>query len=725
MTSSRRVSRRSVAQKPSYREPRYDSDYESLAEKQVKPSRQSARIQAAYDDLSTTDANSLSDNELPPPKRKAQRSRPTKRKTRSDTSRTKENISQDFKKRKTSHVAEKTKTNSKPAMRKTALSIPSRGIVPPWQNLEYQILLKIMNYASDLLYTDVSSDMRSTKWLLQVSTLCHSFREAALGALLFSPPLLPTNRAHALIKLLDMSRDEFGEDLSQPIQQKSSKLSVDYRKLVKHLVLNTTELLAPKSGIALEELLKNTPLLSSLVFYHNHDFVTDMAVWAHPNHSTGQNKWQYTKFYPLIDSLQTSFPLRHFEWNARFLNKDDPLLAKFEQIHSSTSYFEALKSVTIRNFILDDAEKLNETVAGTSLIHEQAQGPTQRQARLITWRMCLKGALSKYKELERLSIRNSNVFDTAMLALLPNQLRSLEIENCPFVNSDGLHGFISDRGRHLQSLVLKGNQYMSLAFTTSLKEDAPQLAVLEIDLNYKDPTSYQDTKPLYDSLLPNGPPTWPESLERISIGPLRRLSARDAEEFYQSLIDAADKLKYLRVLELRTLLNEVGWRDRTALRMKWSAKFDEVFNMKHNPNIKVPRPVTFIPRPKLTVQVPVRAKKTVAPTIAVEQKAISDRNLRRRSPRIQDLALSDSQAQASDSELVPPSPTYSDLLAAYDSGEERRQSGREVGEVFVPHGRCHKVVFELSDQRPAQEQFKEDDFLDDSADLEDDEDFHI
>lgn len=645
----------------------------------------------------------------------------------------KDTVFRDFKRRKLDHASQKVKPLARQLVKKTQFKVQTRGVIPRWQDLEYQILVKIMKFAAYPLYTGASHDSGSTKWLLGLSTLSHSFHDAALSTLLFSAPLLPPQRAHSLIRLLKISAEEFGDDLDAPKQEKSARISLDYRSLIRHLHIEARNLLASKPAISLEDLLANTPIVKSLIFYHDHDFVADKMIWAHPNYSRAKNKWQYTQLYPVLDNLRHRLALQDFEWNARYLTKDDGILTKFYEIHKATSHFAGLKSVTLRNFIIDRVEKLNETVSGTSLIEGPDGKANAHQARLMTWRLSLKEALSTYKELRQLTICNCNVFDTAMITLLPSGLQRLEIQNCPFVTNDGMEAFLSEKGGDLRGLVLKGNQYMSLAFTKSLKQYTPKLTLLDIDLNYKDPTSYQDTEPLFDSLLPDGPPSWPADLEQISIGPLRRLSAQDAEQFYQSLMDAAGQLTRLRVLELRTLLNEAGWRDRAALRTKWTAKFDEVFHVKYNPVIEPPRLITSLPLPKVEVRVTVKNVKSSK--IAEEQgqsgtvdPQVEDKP-RRRSRRIEDLALSDSQSQQSELQNEPPSPTHLSLVESFDDTEdvEEVKSEAEAEDIAATQeppaqrqGRCHTVIFELSDQRPAQDQFREDDFLDDEANLEED-----
>lgn len=713
---------RKAARNQSYREPSYDSDYESIPEKTAKPSRHSARLQTAYDDFSHTDTDTEppSEAEKPPPTRKPRLPRIQKRQTRSSTAHMQELPFRETKRIKLVHKPAEVKISLKfrssakqPAPTPTLKRVISRAVIPLWQTLEYQILLKIMKYAAYPLYTGASHDTGSTAWLLRTSTLSRSFHEAALGALLYSPPLYPMHRAHSIARLLKISRQEFGDDLSYPKQKKSSKISIDYRRMVRHLWLEARNVLATKLGVSLDDLLRNTPNLQSLIIYYNHDFVSDKVIWAHPNYSRAKNNWRYSQLYPLLAELPHLVNLRNFEWNARFLTKDDGLLNQFHDFHSSPFHFQRLKSVTLRNFIIEDVDKLNETVVGKSLVGAPDIKPSAQQARLIAWRSRLQEALSKYQELKQLSICNTNIFDSASIGILPTGLEKLEIQNCPCINSDGLQSYLSTKGGQLRELILKGNQYLSLEFTTTLKSYTPMLSLLDVDLTYRDPTSYQDTEPLFDSLLPDGPPTWPEGLEQISIGPLRKLSVEDAENFYQSLIDAAGQLKYLRVLELRTLLPEAGWRDRAVLRTLWTAKFNEIFNVKYNPEIRSPRPITSLP-----------VRVIVKDTSDAHNggSARSNRNPRRQSQRIADLALSDSQGQISDSQNDPPSPTYSELLDTY-KGVGGNDSTTVKDVPLVRQGRCHTVTFELSDQRPAQDQFREDDFLDSEADFEVDGDY--
>src|SRR5689334_17165085 len=129
--------------------------------------------------------------------------------------------------------------------------------------------------------------------------------------------------------------------------------------------------------------------------------------------------------------------------------------------------------------------------------------------------------------------------------MLPLKLQHLEFVNCLGLTSSALEQYLDSGGSNLRKLRLVGNQSMSLWFLSNLKAICPRLQVLEVDLSYTDPTSYRDRDPLYDELLPDGPPTWPPTLITVSIENMRQLSTADAEDFFASLAQSAHQLPYL------------------------------------------------------------------------------------------------------------------------------------------------------------------------------------
>jgi hypothetical protein len=77
------------------------------------------------------------------------------------------------------------------------------GVIPQWQTLPYQVLVRILQYASYPLYDEESfHPLPSLHWLLNVGLMCRAFAEPAATVLYASPPLVPMTKAHGLMRLL-------------------------------------------------------------------------------------------------------------------------------------------------------------------------------------------------------------------------------------------------------------------------------------------------------------------------------------------------------------------------------------------------------------------------------------------------------------------------------------------------------------------------------------------
>jgi len=647
-------------QKKSYREPDSDSSTEpdTPPVRRSLPHRASRHLRDAYQEDSRTESSSSSEHDAPPP-RQVQAVVFTKRKTRS-IGPVRDTAFNNFKRRKTTHNQGPAKAVSnkknKSIMGITTPIASKSGRTPPWQNLEYQILLKVMQYAAYPLYTDASRDTGSVRWLLNTSEMCSSFHDACIGALMYSPPLFPAHRARWLMDLLKASARDYDMNNAGPVSTSvdqdgiaaplllnhNRRLSLDYRKKIRSLNVEVKQILIKKAGIDLLDLVQYTPLLKHLHLYHNHDSLADKYIWAIPGGSRSKDRWSYDSLFDTLE--RNSIELHSFEWNGRFL-KEDATLSLFSNSQTHSQCLRKLRSITLRNYILPRAENLVDHVTGADISDPEKVDNADAQ-QLARWRSKIIHALTSLAELREVSIHTCNVFDDATIASLPAGLTHLTICNTSFVRSEGLHDYLSTSGVTLTNLTLRGNQSLSLGFTSFLAATTPYLRELEIDLTYHDPTSFRDTEPLFDDLLSDGAPTWPCTLETVSIGPLRNLGTDDAEGFFQSLVDAAPTLFHLRSLVLRTLLKQASWRDRAQMRMKWDGKLHETFHVKYNSEVFAPSP-----------------------------SQIGTKDEGRKSKRI--------------------------------SGTTQPTTTQAQG-----HGRCHTVIFELSDQRPAQEQFREADFLD-------------
>ena len=577
-----------------------------------------------------------------------------------------------FKRRKINHdIATVTVDKNKP----TSAPVNPRGKIPPWQTLPYQILLSILQYASYPFYRDASHDTGSITWLIKVSTLSKSFHDAAVATLLYSPPLFPADLAHGLQRLLNAPQES---------------LSTTYQNKVKRLDVEVRSLLIKKSGVDLVQLVKHTPLLNALHLYHNYDRVGAVG-GAQPSAATGKS-WSYPS--ELFDTLdETGIRLKHWSWNGRFPDTK-AVLEQIKNVHSREC-LKGLTSLTILNLAAPGRAKDNVPGAAEDL---------------------LTAALKNLPDLQELKLDNCSIVNKRVLVSLPSHLRHLSIINCGNFNSTDFRLYLVEHGYELQELILSGNQALALGFAESLETLCPRLRLFKMDLTYSDPTSFHDIDPHYEAVFPDGiMPTWPRKLQTIDIENLRNLDAGDAESFLQSLIVVASELKDLRKLSVRILLQDDGWRERARLRQTWMPKLEDVFLRRAAP------PAPFIPasfrRPSTaatnTLSRPSTSHSNSSTSFTTDDSAAVSPN-KRKSSRIAKREL-DYLATAA-TMFAETNPRKKNRMFSIDDEDHDHD-----GEPFR-QGMCSEVVLHIDGQRPADEQFKEADFLDDE--LSGDEDWN-
>ncbi|KAK5194077.1 hypothetical protein LTR92_006417 [Exophiala xenobiotica] len=592
------------------------------ARRRVQTYRESSSIDDNTVEASSADSDSLSEEILPqegtrsrPKVRERASSRPQKRWQRKAPT-AKRSAPSPF------NAFKQQKTRSSDVVHKPEPQVsvlippPPSGRIPPWQQLPYHILVNIMKYAAYPLYASNSRPNSSINWLCSVSTLCRSFHETCMAALLYNPPLYPAWRAHGLIHLL---------------KQEPGTLIIDYRRKIHYLDVEVKQLLFKKSGISIEDLVPNTPLLQGLRLYSNFDDMRTM-VWAQP--TARKIHWSYpAELFDLLDA--NNLILTSFEWNGRFPGPIEVLQAAVHA-HSRPAFSR-----------LREASFLNLTIP------EKSGDVDVAKARTL-----FGDALNQLSELKHLSLNNCGILDEATVPMLPVGLEHLEIDNCSQLTSAALGRYLRVGGSTLTTLKLLDNQSMSLGFIADLKTLCPRLRTIDVDMLYIDPTSYRDRDPLYDELLPNGPPTWPSSLINVSFENMRQLSADDADDFFESLVESSRHIPHLKRLNIKAILKGASWRDRAHLRKIWLPKLQNVF-------LNTSRPYEY----------------------AVKAGNQSARSSHRQSSRI------------------------AESLKRQSTGDDTGDS--DAGVAVAVHGRCDVVNLQISDQRPAQDQFHEDDFLDD------------
>ncbi|KIW12270.1 hypothetical protein PV08_09546 [Exophiala spinifera] len=573
---------------------------------------------------SSDDSDSLSEEVLPQQGTRSRpraihkpSARPQKRRTQVAGTRAVGNPFSAYKRQKTgAHEV----SHSKPKNAVT-ISLPPSGRIPPWQQLPYQILVSIMKYAAYPLYESRSRPRASIHWLCSLSVLCRSFHDACTAALLHNPPLYPDVRAYGLIHLLQHDQD---------------KLMTNYRRKIHYLDIEVKHLLARKSGIALEDLISYTPLLQGMRLYSTYDdWRTE--VWAQPG--VRKIHWSYPpELFDLLDS--NNIILKQFEWNGRFPGPTEVLETALA-VHSRPA-FSRLQELSLLN--LTAPEKSSDVDIASS-------------------QSVFTRALEHLTSLKRLSLTSCGYLDESTTPMLPIGLEYLEIDNCAELTSAALERYLQVGGSTIRTLKLCDNQSMSLGFMADLNTMCPRLQDIDVDMLYVDPTSYRDRDPLYDELLPNGPPTWPSSLVNVSFENMRQLSAEDAEDFFDSLVESSRHLPHLKRLNIKAILKNASWRDRAQLRKIWLPKLQNVFLNRSKPS--APGPVAIA-----------AGSHTKRPTPSQRQSSRIAESLKR-------------------------------MSTGDDTGDSDDTSSLAI------QGRCDVVNLQISDQRPAQDQFREDDFLDD------------
>ncbi|CAG8002428.1 unnamed protein product [Penicillium olsonii] len=523
------------------------------------------------------------------------------------------------------------------------------GVIPPWQNLPYHILLDIFLRASYPLLDEGRSDRNdSVKWLLGMALLCRNFHEPALAALFQCPPLLPAHKTHALFNLLSL-----------PL----NSLSMNYCSKIKNLHLEVEPLLVYKSGptlgyFDLAKLIEKTPQVHTVRLYHKDDYTVGIPPW----HIT-PSRWTYpdSVFSAIKDN---GIILRSWDWNSRFLEVDK-LLELMLACHMEPA-FRSLKELKLLH--LNDNQ------------HEESSDKGA----------FLAAALNALPNIQRLEFLESSLVNREVLTHLPQTIRSLTLRNCDRMWSEELTAFLGSHGTNLQELNLSHNRHLSMYFIQGLAQSCPSLKIFRMDVSMHDGSSYHDVEPHFDALLVKTQiPTWPTSLQEIELTQLRKWDDATAEVFFTSLVNAAPHLCDLRKLAISAIL-KIGWRDRATFRERWISRFERVF-LRHSPppdpNLRSLRKRQLNPKNLIST-----------PGVADEGQANESRSADR-GPSNSAKRQSTRLAQQSSTEV---SETTTDSL-----GKDSTLDAEEI------QGMCDIVNIRIDNQRPTEMQYNENDFLDD------------
>ncbi|KAK1761183.1 hypothetical protein QBC47DRAFT_369326 [Echria macrotheca] len=556
-------------------------------------------------------------------------------------------------------------------------------VIPDWLSLPYLIWVEIFSFAFAQ-----SPGRDGVDWLLATSRVCRTFAEPALTALYQSPPLLTRPMAHNLIGLL--SRDP-------------STTTFNYRRKVEKLRIDVEEVAAKTyrgQPLDFQALITCLPRLKVIDFTHRKDqppfrMLEENLRWHYPDSLFAA--LNAVKTAPGEDGEARPTKLTGFRWNRRMMGPGLDL-ERIKTLHT-TPAFSGLKRLGFVNYQVPSL---------LSPGRDEAEANAQDQAFIRG----LADAASVLPELEHLSFESSTAVNDESLSLLPKSIRSLELINCWEVRAEDLSEYLLSHGHKMEHLNLCHNQSLSLGFLTVLGAACPNLRTLCVDLKtFNHHEFYRDSDPLYDEVLNVAQiPNWPEGIETVDLRNMRKWSAEGAETLFQSLVDSAPRLRSLRRLHLKSML-DIPFRQRSILRDKWEAKLRYVFLRKEED----PKPVF-----------PLRRKPLVEPSPAAAGAAekVGKENFRqsegktRRSTRIAQAPGASSRESSIGRDLSGVRRgklmyVEVDTDEDEDSQPAGSQDGMDGG--LFRQGMCETVEIQLDNQKPAETILQMDDFLDEEA----------
>lgn len=596
--------------------------------------------------------------------------------------------------------------------------LPSSGIVPPWQSLEWTILVQIFEFASYPL-----DNKANVHWLLGAGLTCKAFLDPALKALYKSamPQLISMNVGNKYANLIRQLAAEPDAALAR----------LDHRRtMVESLVVEVSSLPHSQNpNFDIAELILSLPRLSYVELFHDFDLPPYRKLdWKN-------KKWTYSS--ELIDALRAAgeaegaLRLKSWTWSARLMTPS--LVEDMQQIHGWAT-FSKLRKLALINFQVPSLKEHKGKDSTDQAVFEKDKDYISLVA----------ASLSSVANLKHLVLESSTVVDGQFLSLLPKTIEHLEIVNCWEVTADMLSEYLITHGRTLHQLTLHNNQSLSLSFLPLLGGHCPELRELSMDLlTYSHLEFYNNSGPIYDKLLTvNDVPVWPKKIELIELEQLAKWDAETAEMFFQSFVDQAPHLPHLRHLAVKAML-DVPWRQRSEFRDKWVRKLKDVFLHKSKkprpfhslsqwplseagqPAAKEARPVQaehdveispprrssrarFAPHVFTPVPTPVASKRKRSSTTGVTRDLRHSKraNISYRDPDTDedlDLKGSSSEDELQQEEEMSPlsSPPASPTLAAED-------------DVFI-QGLCDVVNIRFDNQKPREFQWGAEDFLDEQS----------
>ncbi|KAB5583363.1 hypothetical protein GE09DRAFT_1167362 [Coniochaeta sp. 2T2.1] len=572
-------------------------------------------------------------------------------------------------------------------------------VIPPWATLPYHVLLRIFEFAAG---TPITAGVG--KWLIDASTVCHTFTEPALTALYRQPPLLTLQMAHGLVDLISKS----------PLE-----MTFNYRQKIRCLDIDAG-VIASKAfrgqHLDFKALFGNAPGLTEVYIWHEKDQAPYRDIdknirWSYPANmflALGigfQNGGAREGDVSLVPAPASgSIPrLEGWMWSRRMLGGLP--LNKLIDAHKFAA-FQGLRKLAFMNFQLPSLNSKNPEEPETV----QADGEYIAH---------LAQSIRVLPDLRHLVLECSTAVTGTLLSSLPKSIEHLELTNCWEIKADHMVEYLQSHGNALRHLTLNHNQSLSLAFLPVLGKACPRLETLRMNLTYyKIHFSYNDSDPAYDALLTaDQVPTWPTTLRHLDLKNLRKWDKAAAEVFFQSLLDSASNLPKLRHIEIKAML-DIPFRERSSLRDKWEAHLKRVYLRKCvDPLPNAAPPAT----PKGALKKNHDAAKPDTPSprrsgrIATHPSGPSSRaSSTGRETRGRSGWPSYAEPDTDEDLEVEESFDDEDEDEKLDNAQHSKDAAEQQAETFV-QGLCNVVDIRFDNQKPVEHQFRMEDFLDDES----------
>ncbi len=535
-------------------------------------------------------------------------------------------------------------------------------------------------------------------WLMRAAHTCRAFAIPALEAYYQSPNPSNTLQPHHLLELLQMPKD---------------KTYIDYRVKIKSLEVDVNRIAYVATGrerFDLSSLVRLLPQLQDLQITRPSD--------SPPYRKSRIGKWTYPQdFVQALD--ESGARLKTWRWTGDLIpdaesDGHDPYV--FMTVAHTSKAFDRLERLVLCGF---------HGFLSSSTLPEQTENAEEDDNRLQESKFAM--AISQLPHVKDLSFVSCDLVMGKFFERIPKNLEKLELSNCLELTSAMLTAYLTTGGLQLRELTLNHNSALDLTFLTQLKAFCPRLEVLKMDLTYySEKMNYNDAWAMYDHLLAEDDvPTWPSTLRVLELVNLQKWEAKAAQNLFRSLVDDAKDLSDLRHLVIQAHIN-IPWRDRVQFRDQWIERLNTVYLRRR----EEPNPYLGSLRQYRLYKEAMANGHAVASPVDLESD--EEPSARRRLSHVRvtpHKAPADVEAFA-DADPIPEMPHRAarrstrvatrveslNVSTAGDDDSSSEDDGKSEDEskesdVFV-QGLCPIVDIRIDNQRPAENQFTADNFLD-------------